>query len=157
MTNEALKALIEGDAQAMEMVQAGNDTGAAERAQVIAPPAITERLICYRTVMGAVSLKASGQLQRTLKMVIAGGPIEGVLDEDQIEGLKTVHALLEGETGINVGAAEARAMLDVFAMNPLLPLKPETASAIKAMAESPEVITARQVSDAFEATRKAAQ
>lgn len=152
MTTAELKALIEGDTEAKAFADAGNDTAAAERASAIAPVEIRSLFATYRTVMGMVSLKASGELSRSLKAMIANGPVQGVLDESDIEGLVKADQFLDGENGLDIGNAQTRGLLDVMVQLGL-PLTVENAAAIKALAEVRPTVTPAQVSEAWASYR----
>ena len=148
MTIQELKALILADSQAKAFADAGNDTAAAQRATAIATAEVSPLFATYRTVMGLVSLKAAGQLSLSLAAMISNGPVEGLLDASDIQGLVKADQFLSGEMGLDIGNAQTRGLLDAMvAMG--LPLTAENAAAIKAVAEVRPTISPSQVSEAW--------
>ena len=140
MTPAELKTLIESDAEATALANAGNDEACAVRCGVIAPKLLVS------TRLGDINIVS-----------LFANPVDGETVCQTIEAVAEQNAVVKrawrwaapGAPGIDVGDAKVRAMLIAPTNLGGVGLTPEQAAPLLAAAEEQQRFTAAQIGEAW--------
>lgn len=135
MTDDELHDLINGDAPAKALAEAGDDAGAAERASAIAEPVTSE----YRLTSGGV-LDFAGPIRGTEIMAALRS----------LPGMTEIVRLMDKD-GVNIGHRDAAGMFTSLVAGDVLTA--EEADGVAALAQGRPVITAADVSRVWDRYR----
>jgi hypothetical protein len=142
MTEDELHDLIASNPDAKAKADAGDDSGAAQRAAQLAPPLLQQHWVTERGVFAAFTDPVEGEIVlQTLEAVAnSESPMAPMLK-------RAIKWLEPSNGGVDLGHLGVRAMLDALVAASVLTA--EQVSTLKALAELPQVITAEAVSHAW--------
>jgi len=140
MTPSELKSLIESDAEALALAQAGNDEACAIRCSKIAPKLIVSTRLGDINIVGLFTNPVDGEtVCQTIEAVAEQNPI--------VE--RAWRWAAPGAPGIDVGDSKVRTLLVTPLQSGGVGLTPEQAAPILISAESQQTITAAQIAEAW--------
>jgi hypothetical protein len=140
MTTEQLHDLINANAEAKALADAGNDRACAAVISAALPPTIGEYMLTERGVFKAFANPADAEtVMQTLEAVAAANPADVPIGPVVKRALKWMQP---NNGGVDVGNAALRQVLDGI-------LQPSHAATIKALAEVPQTVSTDQVSAAW--------
>lgn len=144
MTTEELRALIESDPEALEMAEAGNDTGCAARLSEIAPkvPA-AERYIHAMDIMSAFADPTIGA--DAWDKLVAASANSGVI------AIAVSYMKPDSQRGLNIADSRSQAMCNQ--LQQLRVWTTQQRDTIKDLRLVSQIITPDQVSEAMAPTR----
>lgn len=150
MTPQELKSLIDADATAKSLADAGNDSGCAERCSAIAPaepvPTFIGELGIMRVFAAADQPFGGDDFLSALESLSnAGEPFSGSVK-------RILRSIYPPAAGVDFGDLAIRSQLDQFVAGNLL--NAESVGIVKAAAEQRPKITADEVSAAMKPSRE---
>lgn len=141
MTPNELKTLIESDAQALALAEAGAADRCAERCRVIAPKVLGSKLMSYRSIASVSTLETLARLISSVDLFCdSGHPLSPVVRE--------MRNYLRGD-GVDLGHASTQQMLSLFAADTNLPLTNEDFLSLKESASDSQHITGADITTAM--------
>lgn len=140
MPPDTLLALIQADATALALAQAGDDTACAARCSALAPPVLQAAMVTERTIFWLYADPTDAEtVLQTIAAVAEVNPI-----------VKRVLAWLQPYAGgVDLGDARVRALLVAPVEAGGIGLAPALAAPLLAAGEAPVVITAADVGAAL--------
>lgn len=140
MTPSELKSLIESDAEATALANAGNDEACAARCGVVAPKRIVSTRLGDINIVGLFTSPIDGEtVCQTIEAVAEQNPVVK----------RAWRWAAPGAPGIDVGDLKVRAMLVAPTDIGGVGLTQDQAAPIMAAAEHPQTFTAAQIAEAW--------
>ena len=140
MTPAELKAMIQSDAEATALANAGNDEACAVRCGIIAPKRIVSTRLGDINIVGLFANPIDGEtVCQTIEAVAEQNPVVK----------RAWRWAAPGAPGIDVGDLKVRAMLIAPTNVGGVGLTQEQAAPIMAAAEQPQTFTSAQIAEAW--------
>ena len=140
MTPAELKAMIQSDAEATALANAGNDEACAVRCGIIAPKRIVSKRLGDINIVGLFANPIDGEtVCQTIEAVAEQNPVVK----------RAWRWAAPGAPGIDVGDLKVRAMLIAPTNVGGVGLTQEQAAPIMAAAEQPQTFTSAQIAEAW--------